>query len=308
LVSVGPQLPRDGRDWIHETTLCPDQLDNSTHGGGDRDVVNRSTGIHGPPPVDFYGGVPFEVPGTTPGTLLMTVNRYWHVRGSCVSKSCQFGAPGRHTVGLAVSRTDGLSWSWVGDRATLISNGEEGSWNSRAIWAMGPPIWLDSGDLFLYFGGHNKAEGNFGMPTTINGVSGLDPSAPGGEEQAGYGLAVSRHDGWASIGSGYATVGELTTVPLLFDGTSLIVNVVCGGHGTLQAEVQDETGRPLSCFTLERSVATWATSIREKLQWDQRGVDETEECSLAAVGQRAGGARLRFVIEDCRLHAFAFSD
>ena len=86
------------------------------------------------------GGVPFEVPGAMPGTLLMTVNRYYHVRGTCASKSCEFGPPGRHTVGLAVSRDDGLTWGWVGDRATLIANGPEGSWYSRAIWAMGPPM------------------------------------------------------------------------------------------------------------------------------------------------------------------------
>ena len=163
---------------------------------------------------------------------------------------------------------------------------------------------MPSGELLLFFGGHNKAEGHAGMDT-INGVSGLDPHAPGGQELAGYGVAVSRHDGWASIGSGYATVGELVTVPLSFDGAELVVNVACGGHGTLQAELQDASGTPLPCFALERSVATWATSLNETMRWSP--ADGAHGCSLAAAGQRAGGVRVRFVLEDCRLHAFSFA-
>jgi hypothetical protein len=316
LVSRTAALPRDGIDWVNATVFCPDALDNSTHGGGAIRTRNATTGFHGPPPVDFYGGVPFEVPGAAPGTLLMTVNQYWHVVGACASKSCSFGAPGRHTVGLVVSRNDGLSWSWVGGRKTLIPNGAEGTWNSRAIWAMGPPIWTPSGEQLLFFGGHNKAETHADMGgRTINGVIGLDPHAPDGEEMAGYGVAVSRWDGWASIGSGYATVGEVTTVPLSWSANTLTVNVACGGHGTLRVEVQNAEGMPSPCFTLARSVATWATSTNLTLAWDHSGLlGENEgggerwgECSLAEVGSTAGGGRLRFVLEDCRLHSFAFA-
>ena len=53
LVSRTAELPRDGRDWVSETLLCPDKLDNTTFGGGQMRVVNRTTGIHGPPPIDF---------------------------------------------------------------------------------------------------------------------------------------------------------------------------------------------------------------------------------------------------------------
>ena len=93
-------------------------------------------------------------------------------------------------------------------------------------------------------------------------------------------------------------------MPLSFDGAELVVNVACGGHGTLQAELQDASGTPLPCFALERSVATWVTSLNETMRGS---LAVGAACSLAAAGQRAGGVRLRFVLEDCLLHAFSFA-
>ena len=51
--------------------------------------------------------------------------------------------------------------------------------------------------------------------TEINGICGLDPSTPEGQELFVYRVAVSMHDGWASISTTpYATVGEFVTVLL----------------------------------------------------------------------------------------------
>ena len=90
LESRTASFPLVGTDWIDERViLCPDAIDNSTHGGSTDAMVL--------PPVDFYGGTPFSVPGAPEETLLMVVNRFWHMSGSCplVTVNKALMTPGR---------------------------------------------------------------------------------------------------------------------------------------------------------------------------------------------------------------------
>ena len=109
------------------------------------------------------------------------------------------------------------------------------------------------------------------------------------------------------------------TGPLNFSGSSLVVNVDCGGHGTLRVEAQDAAGKPVECLGLENSVPIWANDLAYTVQWAQAGAGEAERamcedgrpcaghCGDPSIGVRAGLAtRLRFVLEDCQLFSFAF--
>jgi hypothetical protein len=296
LLSRTASFPMVGTDWVEQKViLCPDAVDNSTHGGG---ADAHGTGL---PPMDFYGAVPFSVSGAPQEMLLMLVNRFWHTSGTCDVYSCTSGGPGTHTDALMVSRDDGATWSWVGGRDTLLGTGTIGSWRSKFVWSMRDPVVV--GDRWLlFFWGQNNAEmahakGQIGLPPRLTGL----------------GVAEGRIDGLGSLEAGYATPGSATTVPILFNGTNLTVNVDCGGHGALRVEVQDANGVPSPCFTLARATPIWGNGLAVRVGWAEGsgGTDEARGgCHDTKPWQNwahlKGVARLRFVLEDCKLFAFQF--
>ena len=79
-----------------------------------------------------------------------------------------------------------------------------------------------------------------------------------------------------------------------------MVNVDCGGHGTLRVEAQDAKGKPIECLALENSVPIWANDLAYTVQWAQAGAGEAERamcedgqpcaghCGDPSIGVRAG--------------------
>ena len=121
-----------------------------------------------------------------------------------------------------------------------------------------------------------------------------------------------------ALGLGCLIACLRATGPLNFSGSSLVVNVDCGGHGTLRVEAQDAAGKPVECLALENSVPIWANDLAYTVQWAQAGAEAERamceggrpcagHCGDPSIGVRAGLAtRLRFVLEDCQLFSFAF--
>lgn len=295
LLSKTSAFPRVGADWVDESvTLRPDARDNATHGAA---AVPNASAL--PPPVDFYGAVPFHVSGTPPDTLLMLVNRYWHVSGTCVTEECFTGGPGTHTDALMVSRDDGKRWRYVGDRATLLGTGMVGSWSSEFVWSMREPVTIND-RMLLYYWGSNVRETH---------SSPIDPAAPGGRRMSGIGVAEGRANGLGSLDAGYGQRGLATTVPIVFNGSSLTLNVNCGGHGQLRVEVQDAAGTPSTCFTLARSTPIWSNGLAVLARWDgsDHAQDDGRHCAEPSIADFVGQAiRLRFELEDCKLYSFRF--
>ena len=60
---------------------------------------------------------------------------------------------------------------------------------------------------------------------------------------------VQRLDGYVSANAAY-TGGELTTVPIVFSGTRLELNVDAGVAGSAQVEILGGDGAPVSGFAL----------------------------------------------------------
>jgi hypothetical protein len=105
-----------------------------------------------------------------------------------------------------------------------------------------------------------------------------------------------RTDGFASVHAG-ADPGEMITRLLRFTGDELEVNYSTSAGGSLQVEVQDESGRPIPRFELENCVPLVGDSIGQVVRWKGN----------PGLGQLAGQpVRLRFVLQDADLFAIQF--
>jgi hypothetical protein len=135
---------------------------------------------------------------------------------------------------------------------------------------------------------------------------GLLPTAP--DELSLY---VSRHyrhstahlqrfairvDGFASVRAPYQG-GRLTTVPLTFAGSELILNYATSAAGGIRIELQEPDGRPTPGFSLSESLEMVGDEIEGVAAW-------TSSADLGALAGRP--VRLCFVMHDADLYSLRF--
>jgi hypothetical protein len=107
---------------------------------------------------------------------------------------------------------------------------------------------------------------------------------------------VQRLDGFVSADAAYGG-GELTTIPVLFRGARLEINVDTGALGSLRVELLDPEHHPLPGFTSEDCYPIIGNSVARRVAW-KGGHD---------VGALAGRPiRLRFRMRATKLYAFQF--
>ena len=107
-----------------------------------------------------------------------------------------------------------------------------------------------------------------------------------------------RLDGFVSLNAPFAG-GALTTKPLTFSGSRLLLNYATSAAGSLRVEIQNADGSPVSGFTLEESAELFGDSTAQLANW-KHGSD---------VSQLAGKPiRLHIELKDGDLYAFQFSD
>ncbi len=111
--------------------------------------------------------------------------------------------------------------------------------------------------------------------------------------QSVTGLATIRRDGFTSVDAG-STAGDLTTRVVSFQGSRLFVNVQ-DPNGSLQVEVQNSSGTPISGFTLANCDPIKADSTIYPVTWGGSG----NLASLA--GQQV---RFRFHLTSGSLYSF----
>ncbi len=109
---------------------------------------------------------------------------------------------------------------------------------------------------------------------------------------------VLRTDGFISVNAG-SEEGELLTKPLTFSGSELHLNVSTSAAGSLRVEIQKADGTPIPGYSLKDCVPVYGDEVDRIVSW--RG--EPDLASLA--GQ---SVRLRFVLRECDLYSFKFSD
>ena len=107
-----------------------------------------------------------------------------------------------------------------------------------------------------------------------------------------------RIDGFVSLRSPLAG-GEIVTKPIIFKGKKLSVNFSTSAAGSIKAEVQEISGRPIPGFTLSDSAENFGDQIKSVLKWKDN----------PDLGKLAGQpVRLRFVLSDADLYSFNFGD
>ena len=105
-----------------------------------------------------------------------------------------------------------------------------------------------------------------------------------------------RLDGFVSIRGKYPG-GDLLTRPFVFAGAELVINYATSAAGYLRAEIQDESGRAIEGFQLDRCPEIYGDEIERVIGWSG-GLD------VAALAGRP--IRLRFSLRDADLYSFRF--
>jgi hypothetical protein len=86
--------------------------------------------------------------------------------------------------------------------------------------------------------------------------------------------AVLRQDGFASVHAGYPA-GELTTRPLVFQGSRLVLNYSTSAAGHLRVEIQDPGGKPLAGRDLASCKEIFGDELQRVVSWKTgSGLDE----------------------------------
>ncbi len=111
-----------------------------------------------------------------------------------------------------------------------------------------------------------------------------------------------RPDGFVSAHAGYPG-GELVTKPIIFTGSTLVLNYSTAANGSIRIEVQDEQGRPIPGFLLEESPLIFGDKLAEAVPWKhpQGRTDRSPFARLA--GQPV---RFRIVMRDADLYSIQF--
>ena len=174
-----------------------------------------------------------------------------------------------------VSSRDGVHWTRQEEpRPPILPLGPDGSWDDGMVFTTNHPL-LEGDVIKLYYGGFDVTHG-------VDGGRG------------GIGLATLRKDGFASLDAG-ATEGTMTTRLLDSAQGSLAVNYAAP-HGSLRVEVLDAQGEVMPGCGREDCDPLTGDSVNQAVTWGR----------VRALP--AGPLRLRFILRNASLYAFAVGD
>ena len=150
---------------------------------------------------------------------------------------------------------DGLHYTRPGpnpnERVPLIGTGGSGEWDRYIVMLTGAPPIRVGDQLYMYYRGMSKVHGPF--------------TEPDGYQYGGIGMATIRADGFASL----AAVGQGTVVtePIEFaEGIALHINADASG-GQIRVAILDESGVPISGYTLGDAIAVTGDSVDHLARW-----------------------------------------
>ena len=236
-----------------------------------------------PPGSDIYhpGGV-YQYPNAADAYFMFPLTYQHFRRGE--------GHPSNDGVNdaqFAASR-DGIHWMRY-DRRPFISRGLPGE----------PDCGMAAATGFFVRRGSRLLQYYTGWPWTHGGFRLLSPADRGDPKNWGrrfVGVAVHRLDGFVSADAPY-TGGQLITLPMVFRGSRLELNINVAAMGAARVEIQDEDGAPIPRFTLEDCDRILMNDVAHVVFW--QGVPDVSELAGRPV-------RLRFVMSSAKLYAFQF--
>ena len=161
------------------------------------------------------------------------------------------------TPQLASSR-DLLRWQRP-VRSALIEAGRGGAWDDGAIYTASN-LLVGRKTMSMYYGGFNNDHG------------GADSKDPNRDNHVGQsGMVTWRRDGFVSLSNaslpGLGDAGEVTTKPVVFDGSALNVNAVVHEGGSLVVEALDAEGEPIPGFTAGQARPVTGDQLAAEVTW-----------------------------------------
>lgn len=158
------------------------------------------------------------------------------------------GSDGKIDTQLATSR-DGIAWTRVGNRATWLELGDEGSWEGGMVRSV-ERIIPRGDELYIYYCGVHGAHTG---PKIKNVVR---------KHPVQIGLLTQRRDGFVSLRAGESE-GTILTQPFALPGDDIHVNVDAP-RGSLVVELLDENGDAVATST-----PLTGDLLNEPLRWAQ---------------------------------------
>ncbi len=107
-----------------------------------------------------------------------------------------------------------------------------------------------------------------------------------------------RLDGFVSLNAAFAG-GEMTTKPLVFSGSQLLVNYATSAAGSLRVAIVEADGTAIPGFTADDAVELYGDSTAQPIRW-KHGTDTSSLASRPV--------RLIFQLKDGDLYSYRFTD
>ena len=107
-----------------------------------------------------------------------------------------------------------------------------------------------------------------------------------------------RIDGLVSVNAPYQG-GKFTTKPLTFTGKRLILNCSTSAPGTVQVEIQDESGKPVPGYELANSPVLTGNWLDKEVVW------KNGKTPASLIGKTV---KLHFVLKDADLYSLRFAE
>ena len=192
--------------------------------------------------------------------------------------------------GFAYSR-DGKAFRRLADRAPFLPRGAEGTWESACLYMSRPIVYQDK--VLFYYQAMNWAH------------SVADFLEVGDQATGAVGLATLPLDGFVSIDAG-PNPGTITTKPLTFEGSRLLVNFEASLKGSagmddassLQVEILDPSGAAIEGFGRDQAMPITRTGLRHSVTWKGGANPHSLEGRIV---------RLRFHVRNAKLYSFQFA-
>jgi predicted GH43/DUF377 family glycosyl hydrolase len=219
-----------------------------------------------PPEVDLYTNAAIPYPDAANAYFIFT-SAFDH-RGE-----------GPLDVHLAVSR-DGVHWTRP-SREPFIPRGDEKSFDRMALYC-GRGLVTVGDELCLYYGGYDIGH-HVNYPNPYAGV---------------MSRVSLRKDGFMSYDAGDAE-GRLTTLPLIFSGSRLELNVATANDGQVTVELLSEGGEAIPGFDAAAADGIAGDFLAKTVTWQGRS-------DLSAL--RGQPVCLRFLMRKAKLFAFQFAE
>jgi len=261
--TANPSMRIDTRrlEFKGENIIPQRATKNAKDTGGEDQVLPPAA------PMDFYG--PGIFPYENIYIALIPVFHHWKL-------SDKKAWPNTSDIQIAVSR-DARHFTRPSDRQPFLRTGHDGSWDSKWIYPVLRPVQMGD-ELWIYYFGTNRDHS-----------SRLDPRAT--VRETAISRAILRLDGFIAAEAGY-TGGILMTLPMIFEGSRLVLNLDTSAGGYARVEILDETGKPVPGFTYHDADELNGNNVNMPVTWNGNQDLSSLEGKPIRLNIRMRGAKL----------------